>query len=456
MITVLKFAIGIAGLGLMIFIHEFAHFIAAKLNGVDVEVFSLGWGKKLVGFMRGGTSYQISWFPIGGYCKMKGEEFFRQAQIEGLPEIPKEKGSFYAVPPWRRIIIHAAGPIANVISALLILTLIWWIGFRIFSSDNRIIVASGTGGQTPAQAAGLVTGDRIIAINGTPLDNFQDIRGIIVRSADKMLTLTVSRDVGGGRSQLELAITPKLDSNTGGGEIGIYPWYDPIINTVVPGTPAALAGLRKGDRIVEADDTPVRNSFDLGALLSAKPTRITLTYERDGTRSTITIVPRIQENGTPLIGVEWVIPVFHSPRLGLAGAVRMSVLDAVDTLYQTFNGIALLVTRRLNAGNAFAGPLRIMFFIGDVAASGFHFGFWPGITEMLRFISFLSVVLFLMNLLPIPATDGGQILLFLIEVVRRKPVRPRTIGRVQYIGFSVLIILILFITFSDILFFLGK
>src|SRR5512137_2302704 len=102
---VLTILLGLVGLGLMVFLHEFGHFVAAKLCGVEVEVFSLGWGSKMVGFTRGGTSYQISWFPIGGYCKMKGEEGLRLAQESDLADVPKEKGSFPSAAPWRRIVI---------------------------------------------------------------------------------------------------------------------------------------------------------------------------------------------------------------------------------------------------------------------------------------------------------------------------------------------------------------
>jgi regulator of sigma E protease len=122
---VVTILLGLVGLGLMVFLHELGHFVAAKLFGVEVEVFSLGWGTKMVGFTRGGTSYQISWFPIGGYCKMKGEEGLRKAMADNREEIPRESGSLFAAPGWKRILIYAAGPLFNVISALVIFTLIW-------------------------------------------------------------------------------------------------------------------------------------------------------------------------------------------------------------------------------------------------------------------------------------------------------------------------------------------
>jgi regulator of sigma E protease len=196
MLTIL---FGIVGLGLMVFIHELGHFIAAKLNGVEVEVFSLGWGTKMVGFTRGGTTYQISWLPIGGYCKLKGDEMMRQALAEGLAEMPKEKGSYYAAPPWRRIVIAAFGPVFNLVFAIVVFTLIWWAGFKVYSPDNRIILATdytldSFASTPPATAAGLKTGDRVTEIDGKPVRNFQDIIEGVSFSAGKTLNFSVERD----------------------------------------------------------------------------------------------------------------------------------------------------------------------------------------------------------------------------------------------------------------------
>jgi regulator of sigma E protease len=462
MTTVLIFVIGIVGLGIMVFIHELGHFIAAKANGIGVEVFSLGWGKKLVGFTRGGTTYQISWFPVGGYCKMKGEEYFKKAQMEGSTDFPHEKGSLYGAPPWRRIVISAAGPIFNLVFAVLILTMIWWIGYRFASPDNRIVLATDYTLQTfsqtpPAKIAGLMTGDRIIAINGASVESYNDVQDAVAWSAGRRIDFTVVRRTPEGARTMDIAVTPVLDPETGGGAIGIYGWIDPVIETVVGGSPAAFAGLEKGDRILEANGTGIQNSYDLSQLLSSWPSQVTLAFERSGSRKTVAIVPRVLENGgTPKLGITWAIPVFHTPKMGLGRAAGKSVTDALNTISLTFKGIGLLITRKINVQNALAGPIRITYYIGDVATSGFQLGFGPGVSGFFQFLSFLSVVLFLMNLLPIPATDGGQILLFLYEVVRGKPVRPRTIGRIQYVGFSVLIVLILFITFSDIMYLLGR
>ena len=137
--TVLTVAFGVVGLGVMILVHESGHFLAARAAGVHVEIFSLGWGKRLVGVQRAGTWYQISWFPFGGYCKMRGDEVMRGGPDAWTPGLT-EHGAFFAAGPWRRIAIVAAGPIANLAFALLVLTIVAWAGFTIRTPDNRIVV----------------------------------------------------------------------------------------------------------------------------------------------------------------------------------------------------------------------------------------------------------------------------------------------------------------------------
>jgi regulator of sigma E protease len=451
----LQILIGLVGLGIMVFIHELGHFIAAKMNGIAVEVFSLGWGPKLIGFTRGGTTYQISWFPIGGYCKMKGEIILRQPE-EGAAAA---QGSIATTSPLQRICVSAFGPLFNLIFAVLIFTVIWWAGFRIFSPDNRIILATDYtlakfDSPPPATLAGLKTGDRVIAINGEPVEYWVQIREHIVLSARKTLVFKVLR----GSEILELNVTPFLDKDTAGGQIGIYGWYEPVVEQVDKDGPAALAGLRKGDRITAVGGKDVGLSMDIYEQLNAsKPSRVSIQFERPGTAGVLTetIAPVYGQDPLPEIGVAWTVNEYRSPRFGLGQAFLRSLGDIATTIRTTVEGIATLF-QGVNIGNALGGPPRIVWEIGSAATSGFSVGFGPGVVTFFRFISFLSIVLFLMNLLPIPATDGGQIILFIVELIRGRPVKPQSVGRYQYIGFTILLALVAFVTFNDILFFLRR
>ena len=446
---VLTIVFGIIGFGIIVFVHELGHFIAAKRVGVEVETFSLGWGKKLVGFDYKGTNYRISMIPFGGYCKLKGEN----------PDDRREQweeGSFFAVPPWKRILTAAAGPLANVLFALIVLTLIWWIGFKIYTDGNRIVLASdyelsGVSELSPAAEAGLQTGDRIVAINGEPVTNFQDILETVATSPGERLSLTIKRQ---GRL-LETAITPELDLETGAGKIGVYAWRDPVVGRVSPGGAAAVAGLKPGDRIVEAGGQPVRQTIDFYQQLQARPKTLDIRYRRDSSLEEATLVVSYNEQGAADLGLTFEVGVYPSEQVGLVGAIGKGAKESWETFVLTVKGIGLLF-RGVNLHNAVAGPLRITYYVGAVATSGFRLGISQGLVSYFRFLCLLSIVLFLINLLPIPGLDGGQIVVFGVEAVRGKALDPKVIGRIQMISFSLLILITVLATFSDILFFMGR
>jgi regulator of sigma E protease len=210
-----------------------------------------------------------------------------------------------------------------------------------------------------------------------------------------------------------------------------------------------------GDRILAAGGRETRNAIDLFQELASKPGKLALRYERQGAAQTVPLVLSYDQKGAPNLGIEFASRSYRSPRMGFVGALQKSLRETASTISLTVKGIGLLF-RGISLRNAVAGPLRITYYIGSAATSGFQLGIGIGVVSFFRFLSFLSVTLFLMNLLPIPAMDGGQVVLFVVELLRGKPVRSRMIWRLQLVGFSLLIILSLFITFSDILFFMGR
>jgi regulator of sigma E protease len=393
---------------------------------------------------------------------MKGEVALSVAGGEDRDptELSQEKGSFYAASPWRRICIAAFGPLFNLAFALAIFTIIWWAGFSIYSADNRIVLATDYALDTfasppPATAAGLRTGDRVVAIDGAPVEKFQDIIETVSVSPGRRFTFTVRRQEAGAERTLSVPVTPELDRSSGAGRIGVYSWVDPVVDTVTPASAAFIAGLAKGDRILSIGDRAIRSSIDLSAALAAKPQKVSVRFDRGGVVENATIVLMYDEKGVPNLGVGFAARIYRSTPVGLPGAIVKSLGETYTTAALTVKGIGLLF-RGIKLRNAVAGPLRITWYIGSAATSGFQLGFSVGVVSFFRFLSFLSVVLFLMNLLPFPALDGGQIILYLIELGRGRPVRPRIAWRVQLFGFSLLIVVSLFITFSDILFFLGR
>jgi regulator of sigma E protease len=456
--------VGAAGIGIMVFVHELGHFVAARLSGVEVEVLSLGWGPRLIGFKRGGTWYQISWLLIGGYCKMKGElvpaiagggaEAVARAGSTGtVPAEPAARsGSFLSASPLHRIMISAFGPLFNLVFAFLVFAVIWWAGFQVPSSDNRVVLATDYTLDTfdqapPATVAGLRTGDRITGVDGHTVEKFQDILELVSGSPGKVLSITVQRASSGASETLRM--TPQLDKNTGAGRIGIYAWVDPVVASVAPASGAAIAGLQAGDRIVQAGGRPILNTMDLLQAIAAKPPKLPVTLERAGTRRDATLVFSYNDKGSPNLGLAFAYQVYRSPRLGPAGAVARSLEETWSTIAMTVKGIGLLF-RGVNLRSAVMGPLGIMQLIGSASTSSLVMGVGAGAVTFFRLLALLSVVLFLMNLLPIPAMDGGQIILFAVEAARGRPVSTRVIWRLQLAGFSILILLFVFASLNDV------
>ncbi len=447
--------VALVGLGIMVFMHELGHFLAAKAAGVGVEVFALGWGPKLLGFKRGGTEYRLAWLPIGGYCKFKGDEGLRRALEQNLAEVPREPGSFYAVPAWKRIVVVVAGPIASLLSAFLIFALIWGIGFGVFSSDNRIVLATDYTLATfaeppPATAAGLATGDRITAIDGRPVSNYREIQEIVAASADRTLGFTIER----GGTVREVAVAVARDPSSGVGRIGVYAWQDPVVRVAAAGSAAALAGLAPAT--ASCGRAPGRCGTRSTCTRSWRARR---PPSRSATSAPATVSDAVlvleYAGGQPNLGLQFEDNEYRSPRLGPAAALGRAARETWQTVVLTVRGIGLLFSG-VKLREVVAGPIGIIDLIGTTAASGFARGFGTGVVATFELLAFLSVTLFLMNLLPLPALDGGQIVVFLVEVIRRRAVRPRLVWRVQMIGFSFLVVLLLVLTFNDILMRIGR
>lgn len=453
--TVLTIAFGAIGLGVMILVHEAGHFLAARAAGVHVEIFSIGWGRRLVGVQRGGTWYQLSWFPFGGYCKMRGDEVLRGAAGEDWSQAATEPGAFFAASPWRRIAIVAAGPLANAVFAVVVLTAVAWFGFTVRSPDNRIVVPDDR--DSPAISAGLLTGDRIVAVNRRPVRSFQDIIREVSPAPERELRITVER---GGRMLLA-AVTPALDPESETGRIGVYAWIDPVVGEVDGGAGSAGAGagvdasrLAAGDRIVAAGGTAVAHTVDLYEALRRSGDPVELTVDRNGRQVTVRQPLAEQAGAVELAGARLQIPVMRYREADPAQALGAALREVGRTVRVTVQGIGRVLRGRV--GDSVAGPLRLTYYMGAVATGGLQIGLAAGVTDFLRFLSVISVVLFLMNLLPIPALDGGHIVLYGLEVILGRRVKPSLVYRIQTIGVSVLILVAISVTLSDILFLTGQ
>ena len=447
---IINILLGLLGLGIVILVHELGHFFAAKATGIQVEAFSIGWGKVLLSKTFRGTQYRLSLLPIGGYCKMRGEEFFKNtAENEAQP------GSLFSVSPLKRGFTYLAGPLANLVFSVLVLSVIYIAGFSISTFSNKIVLLSETvladQAVYPADTAGLQTGDVIVEIEGDTVENFRDIERHITPSGGIQMQIVVRRD---GRL-LQMLITPQLDTQTGAGKIGVGAWVEPRIASVGEGSHAESAGILAGDLITEVNGGQVRNSLNLYEVLTEMPQHLDIKVERSGTSQSIVLPVSYSSDGSVDLGFSFESVSYLQRESNPFAALARGTKETFSTLALTIRSIGLLF-RGVNVRNAVSGPIRITYLVGEVASQGFNQGIGRGMIILFRFLSMLSVALCFMNLLPIPALDGGFIIITIAEMIIRKPVRPKFFYRYQIVGFAIIFILLILTLFNDVFFLINQ
>lgn len=446
---IFKILLGFLGLGLVVFVHELGHFLAARLMGISVEAFSIGWGKPILKKKIGNVEYRLGLFPLGGYCKMKGENEFEEAYRNNREGINAEKGSYFAVSPYRRIVTCVAGPLFNILFAVLVLSVIWGIGFEVNTLGNRIVLASEITGSgfNPADEAGLKTGDFIISIAGVKTETYNEIQEIIALHPGETLPITVKRD----GVNLELSVKPVMEKSSGSGKIGVYFWTDPLIEKITPGSPAEIAGLKSGDKILKVNRTNLPYTMALFKIMEDKPQVLDIEFSRNGQTSSAALIPIYNESGTKDLGIAWEAIRYRTPRLSPPLALARGAVETWKTFTVSLKSFSLLF-KGIDLTKAVSGPVRITYMVGDIAAEGFSQSFGAGLSSMASFLSLISIALCIMNLLPLPVLDGGMIILFLAEGIRRKPLNPRFISAFQTVGVVIIAGLMIFAVFGDILY----
>src|SRR5712675_215988 len=444
--TVLGMLAFICILGAAVTLHEFGHYLVAKLLKIRVETFSFGFGPRLFGRKIGTTDYRISLVPLGGYVKLGGDESNAPIEGEGASDIPANE-RFDLRPRWQRILVAVAGPVMNVLTALSIP----FAGAMIYgvqATPPPVVRQMLPGGA--AEAAGLQPGDRIVVFDGNENPKWRTIADDALLSPGQPIPLEVERN--GQRLKLTIKPTPHTEEGDTAGFLDFLPDYGNVpivVREVVPNSPAAEAGLRVDDRIVAVNGEPVKSAEQVTQTIREhKGQPITLRVERDGRPIEFTATPRLlspQETRERL----GFTPDEEVPyqRVGLTGALS----TAVDTNYEfirvTGKALGQLFAGKRSVRNTISGPIGIY---RAASTSAIRLG-WAGVFSML---GFLSLNLGVFNLLPIPVLDGGAIFLLLIEGLLA------TVGmkismtvreRIQQVGFVVVILLMVFVITNDVL-----
>ena len=435
-------------LGIMVLVHEFGHFALAKLCGVRVEAFAIGFGPRLFGVVHHGTDYRLNLLPLGGYVKMAGETIGNQS-TSSEEQIVADPGDFNAHPRWQRVLIALAGPVANFVLAFLLLAVVAHYHHEVDQYLNGPAVLDYVPAHTPAARAGMSAGDTMVSFNGKTHPSWMTIEE---ESALHMgATLPVTFEHNGNTVSRSLLIdTGDRDGEFSGvAHVGLLPRQQaqPItVQAVEPDSPAANAGLQPGDQIDRIDALVPHSVPTLLAYLQDRNgAPATLEIDRHGQQISVPIVPKklTGNTGAPeyRLGFAPVPTPVDIVKLPLGQAINESAKENADDSTSILRVLKGMFMRQV-AVKSLSGPVGMAQVI-DVAA---HDGYWT----LLRLMSFISINLGILNLMPFPVLDGGMILFLVIEALMRRDVNQEIKERVYQVAFVCLIVFAVLVMFNDI------
>jgi len=433
--TILSF---LAVLGVLIFIHELGHYLAARHVGVRVEAFSIGFPPTAWGKQVGETEYRISWVPIGGYVKLFGQNV--------NDENPNDPTNYAAKSLFQRLYILAAGPAMNLLFALIFMPLVFLIGMDMPAYLNEPPLIKNVQQGSYAQELGIRVNDEILAVNGTYVKNWEEVDSELAKvSTEETLTMEVDR--AGSLVILEGSGTAFQNA----GPMGWSPFIAPVVGEFTKQSPAMKAGIQAGDKVTRVNGQAIMDWSEISPAVqqfmdesvnnSETATKtLTVELERNGDIQFVEVAPYLEPKSQRwLLGMS-MLKISRSFSFGesvILGTSRLWFLTKAtfSFLGQMFQGEGSM--------DDLGGPVKIGMVIGDAVRSG--------IAELFFLMSFISLQLGIFNLLPIPALDGGHIFMLLVEKFKGGPLSTALREKTQMVGFSLLISLMIFVTWNDLM-----
>jgi regulator of sigma E protease len=440
-------------LGVMILVHEWGHFIAARLFGVRVDVFSIGFGPRLFGWKSGNTDYRISIIPLGGYVRMAGQDPTEIDSVRGPDGSAANSPTgapdeLMSKPRWQRAVISAAGPAVNLVFPILLLTVYFVaIGVPYPVFEDKPVVVTSVPANSPAAAAGLRSGDKVVSLNGEQTPIWTQAEKIITKAEpNTKLSVEIERD--GQRHALEVPLQEK-EIEQPELALGFAP-IKPMLEDVAPGLPAARAGLKEGDLIRAVDGQEIRwwGQFTERVRGSAGKA-LSLDIERKGQPVHVVVTPQAGNNDRGETVYQIGVQVHEDSayrRVAFVEGVRFAGAKTFETIDDT-----LSVVGRLFSGRVSVRQLQSVVGISRAAGQAVH----KGAQAVISLMVLISVNLGILNLLPIPILDGGNILLLAIEGGLRRDLSMAFKERFVQVGLVFLLVLFAIVMYNDLARLLG-
>lgn len=433
----LIFVLAVVGLlGVVILVHEWGHFIVAKSFGVRVDVFSIGFGKRLWGWRRGPTDYRLSLLPLGGYVKMAGDNPMEERA--GAPD------EFLSKPRWQRAVIAVAGPAMNVVLAFGLFSGLNFFGTEQPTNLDQPAVVAVVAPGSDAELAGVRAGDRIARINGVADPTWEQVwMELVLTIPGRDVPLVLEREGQAVSTTVRVPTDPTRASPVG------YPAEDVIAGRINEGSPAAAGGLRMGDRILSVGGKKLLSRFQfLQSIQESGGKPLELVVLREGAELELTVTPEWNESG----GRRYQVGMYFGETTQLRSyplgeSVSRAVWLSVRVTRQIV-GVVIELFRGKVSIKTLGGPLEIMMASGEAAKQG--------LPNFVYLMAIISLNLAILNLLPIPILDGGHLLMLSIEGLLRRDLSLTVKERFVQVGFVFLMLIFAVVMYNDILKRLGR